>query len=179
MNAKPSLPYRLLPELAELSATRSLSGVLPCERADLGLRDLGFESGISYELVLTNTGDGVLLTGTARAKVVTECARCLETVTFELEGEVEGYFILSPDEHDQELSDDEFTAIGPDGQVDLAAPVLAAVIYELPQVVLCRDDCAGLCPTCGTNLNEQRCDCAEETGGDSPFAVLKELIQPE
>jgi uncharacterized protein len=132
--------------------------------------------GISYELTLANTGEGVLLTGAVQAAGTTECARCLEEAAFEVRGSVEGYYIINPSSRDEELSDDEFTAVGPDGVVDLAIPITAALIYELPQIVLCREDCAGLCPVCGANRNEQDCDCADMPSPDHPFAALKGLI---
>jgi uncharacterized protein len=131
--------------------------------------------GISYAITLANTGGDVLLMGSARAAGVTECARCLEDAAFEVSGEVEGYFILNPDRRDERLSDDEFTAVGDDGIVDMAVPIVAAIISELPQALLCREDCAGLCLMCGANLNEQQCDCATEPSPDSPFAALAAL----
>jgi uncharacterized protein len=176
MDTKPTLPHRLLPGLVELGSTRELTGVLPCERLDLGSRYFALNDGIPYELTLTNTGGGILLAGNARATGTAECARCLEDASFEVQGEVEGYFILDPDRQDERLLDDEFTAVGADGMVDLGIPIVAAVIYELPQLLLCREDCAGLCPVCGANLNERRCDCATKTPLDGPFAVLGRII---
>jgi uncharacterized protein len=104
----------------------------------------------------------VLLTGHARARGLTEYTRCLEDAAFEVDGEVAGYFILNPDQQDRDLSDEEFTAVGADGIVDLAVFIRAAVILELPQILLCREDCAGLCPSCGANLNEGSYACAEK-----------------
>jgi uncharacterized protein len=181
MTAKPTLPYKLLPELAELTSSRELAGVLPRETLARGSQLFRLASGIAYDLTLSNTGGGVLLTGSARATGVTECARCLDEASFDVEGAVEGYFILNPDRNEDALADDEFTAVGPDGVVDLAVPIIAAIIFELPQVLLCREDCAGLCPHCGVNLNEQRCGCAEAPAPDSPFAILEQLrvIDPE
>jgi uncharacterized protein len=173
-----AFPYKLLLKLAESGACKELSGVLPCKRLNKGSQVFELDGQIPYEITLTNTGGDVLLTGTARAKGFSECARCLEKASFDVEGEVQGYFILNPNGQDKELLDDEFAAVDSDGVVDLAVPILAAVIYELPQVLLCKQDCAGLCPVCGTNLNEQQCDCADKPPSDSPFAVLEKLIEP-
>jgi uncharacterized protein len=56
---------------------------------------------------------------------------------------------------------------------------MSALIMETPYVVLCREDCAGLCPTCGANLNEGDCGCAAKAASEpdpmSPFAALKDL----
>ncbi|MDR1014431.1 MAG: YceD family protein [Coriobacteriales bacterium] len=170
------IPYRLLPDLARPGASHDLEGTLPGGRLDIGHRTLGIDEGITYRLTLANTGGDVLLTGTASATTRTECARCLRELPLELQGEVEGYFILEPDELDRRLSDDEFTVVGADGIVDLAPSVCAALVYELPQAPLCREDCAGLCPTCGANLNEQQCACGDRPSSDSPFAALKQAF---
>jgi uncharacterized protein len=172
-----ALSYKLLPELAELGISKKLSGTLPCKRLNKGSQVFELDGQISYELVLTNTGDGILLTGAARVSGSSECARCLEKALFKAEGEVQGYFILNPNRRDRELSDDEFTVVDSDGVVDLAVPILAAIVYDLPQVLLCREDCAGLCPVCGGNLNERQCDCVERLVRDSPFSVLRDLIE--
>jgi uncharacterized protein len=168
--------YNLLSELAESGACKELSGVLPCDQLNRGFQVFELEGQVPYEITLTNTGEGVLLQGVARAKGFSECARCLEDALFEVEGEVQGYFILNPDKNDKESSDDEFIAVDSSGVIDLAAPILAAIVYELPQVLLCKEDCAGLCPSCGANLNEQPCDCADKPSPDNPFAVLRDLV---
>jgi uncharacterized protein len=175
MDEELSLPYKLLPELAELASSKELSGQLPYEQLTRGSQVFDLSDGIAYDLTLTNTGGGVLLAGSARAAGMTVCARCLEDAAFEVEGEVEGYFILNPDTRDVELSDDEFVIVGANGVVDLAVSIVAAVIFELPQVLFCKEDCAGLCPVCGANLNEEDCDCADRPSPDHPFAVLSHL----
>jgi len=45
-------------------------------------------------------------------------------------------------------------------QVDLGAVVREELALEVPGFVLCREDCAGLCPKCGADLNAGPCDCA-------------------
>ncbi|MDR2106741.1 MAG: YceD family protein [Coriobacteriales bacterium] len=175
MDEKPTLLQRLLPELAQSGATKECAGSLPCEWLNVGSRSFKLDDGISYEVTLTNTGGGVLLTGTARVAGVTECDRCLEDAAFEVSGEVSAYFILHPDRLDDELADDESVPVGTDSTVDLAVPIIAAVISEMPLALLCRDDCAGLCPSCGANLNEELCDCAARAVPDGPFAALSSL----
>jgi uncharacterized protein len=178
MEALPELNYKLLPELAELGSSKLLSGKLPLDSLLKGSQDFRFDGGgIDYQLELSNTGGGVLLQGTVAAKCSTECARCLEPAEYLLEGEVEGYYITNPSRADELYSDDEFVVIGTDGLVDLAVPILAAVVYELPMVVLCKEDCAGLCPSCGTNLNVKDCGCLQRPDADHPFAVLKQLME--
>ena len=50
-------------------------------------------------------------------------------------------------------------------------------MYATPFVILCKEDCKGLCPTCGADLNEGPCACdsSDDIDPDNPFAVLKNL----
>ena len=58
--------------------------------------------------------------------------------------------------------------------IDLGAFFLEVLALALPVKPLCREDCAGLCPRCGAELNSSACDCVE-TRSDSPFAALEAL----
>jgi uncharacterized protein len=48
------------------------------------------------------------------------------------------------------------------GEVDLAPHVWEEIVLTAPSKFLCREDCAGLCPRCGTNLNREQCGCPPE-----------------
>ena len=168
-----TLPYKLVPGLEQTGDYQEFEGVLPLEQLYRGRQLYRIEGGIAYKLNLTNTGSGVLLQGTAKAAGTSECARCLEDAAFEVEGDVEGYYLLNPTEEELQQLDDEITAVGSDGMVDLWGHVTAAIIFELPQVLLCKADCAGLCPDCGINLNEGSCNCAQGIKPDHPFAGLQ------
>lgn len=52
------------------------------------------------------------------------------------------------------------------------------VVMAFPVQILCREDCAGLCQTCGANRNEQQCACEAESA-DPRFAILKNLQSSE
>jgi uncharacterized protein len=60
--------------------------------------------------------------------------------------------------------------------VDLGLWVRDSFAEMLPAVILCRDDCAGLCPRCGVDRNEVACDCAPEPA-DSRWDALRELSE--
>nr|MBI3612561.1 DUF177 domain-containing protein [Nitrospirota bacterium] len=61
-------------------------------------------------------------------------------------------------------------------RLELAEMLREQIILATPMQPLCREDCRGLCPTCGQDLNERPCDCPGEKQ-DSPFAVLKKLTE--
>lgn len=73
-----------------------------------------------------------------------------------------------------EADEDEFL-VCPQGFVDLEEMVHTDVVLSLPPVQLCREDCRGLCPRCGKNLNEGDCGCSAKEG-DPRLQVLRELL---
>ena len=163
-------------------AVLPLSGHLDERGYELGEHEFSLPEGIDYDLVLTNAGEGILASGMVRAHVVGTCDRCLEPAEFDVASEVDEYFLFSPPAA-EELADDEdevdFSLVSDDSTIDLAEPIHAALLMETPFQVLCREDCKGLCPTCGANLNEGDCGCAArraaEEAEQNPFAKLKGL----
>ena len=138
-----------------------------------------FAEPLRWAVDVTNTGDAFLVSGTVEGMATTACARCLSDAQFDLLGEVEGYFVVGEDESPEDLEDDEFDVLSADHTIDLVPLMQAALLLELPRVPLCRDDCKGICVTCGQNLNEGSCDCAQPDGdvpaADNPFAKLADL----
>lgn len=61
-------------------------------------------------------------------------------------------------------------------RLELAEMLREQIILATPMQPLCREDCRGLCPTCGQDLNERQCDCPEERQ-ESPFLVLRKLTE--
>ena len=174
--------FQLDERLANPGDTLPVEGHLDEATYVLGQHEFSLPGGIDYDLALTNAGEGILVTGMIRCHVVGTCDRCLEDAEFDIASEVDEYFLFeAPAEED--LSDDEdevdFSLVGDDNTIDLADPIMAAIVMETPFVVLCDEDCKGLCPTCGANLNEGDCGCAakraEQAAKDSPFAALANL----
>lgn len=114
-------------------------------------------------------GNAIEVVGTVRAPWVGECRRCLGTVVGELEAVVDHeLFVEDPDELSYLLSDDE---------IDLEPLARDAVLLELPLAPLCREDCLGLCATCGADLNEGECGCRPPR--DPRWAALDQLRDSE
>lgn len=147
----------------------------------LGDHEFSLPSGIDYDLILTNAGEGILASGMVRAHVVGTCDRCLESAEFDIASEMDEYYLFEEPAED-DLADDEDEvdySLIVDNKIELSEAITAALLMETPYVVLCQEDCKGLCPTCGANLNKESCNCAEkraqEAADESPFAALKNL----
>ncbi len=107
---------------------------------------------------LRRTGDDEYFwNGRLRGSVLVACRRCLTEVPAVLDATVRALF--SADE--AALEDPEAYEIAPSArQIDLAGPVREEVVLNTPQFALCREDCRGLCPQCGADLNTEQCTCA-------------------
>lgn len=68
--------------------------------------------------------------------------------------------------------------VAPDKIVDLDGVAADDLQLLLPQVLLCREDCKGLCPVCGADLNQTNCGCRQNTG-DARLAILRKLLDDE
>ena len=163
--------------LASPGDTISRQGKIEMEDFCVGGHDFELADGLAYDVALTNTGEGILVTGIVRGDATTACDRCLEPARVDIAGEVSCYYLHEAPEATDE-DEEEYGVIAEDGTIDISEAVQGAVAMDLPYVVLCRPDCKGLCPTCGANLNDGPCGCAQK-GADvdpmSPFAALAAL----
>lgn len=170
-----AFPQSIYPELVDLGGSRTLSGVLDERSYEVGGMHIETPGGFEYRVTLTNTGEAILLRGTVSTQGTTDCARCLEPAQVDVQAEVQGYFLLDEAELDEGYEQDEVDVVDANGDFDISYNILAAVCYATPFVVLCKDDCKGLCFTCGKNLNEGPCDCGDKPDELNPFAALAGL----
>ena len=118
---------------------------------------------------VVNTAGLLNLRGTLTAEMTCVCDRC--GTVFDRKKVLSLDVPLAADVSD-ELSPEVFAVEG-DG-IDVSEVAETCFILDMEQKVLCRDDCAGLCPTCGKNLNEGPCRCTK--AGDPRLAVLQSLL---
>ncbi|HEU5113780.1 MAG TPA: DUF177 domain-containing protein [Acidimicrobiia bacterium] len=110
--------------------------------------------------------DAVEAEFTASASAHFTCTRCLTEWDGPVEAASKRYFRRLPDEDGYAIEEDE---------VDISGPARDELALALPATPLCRADCRGLCPTCGTDLNSEPCG-GHGDDSDSPFATLKDLF---
>ena len=144
--------------------------------ADLGIDVLRVREGdqVEIDLRLEAVLEGVLVTGTARAGLSGECARCLEPISDEIEVRFQELFLYDDDQEPLE-EDDEVSMLEGD-LLDLEPLLRDAVVLALPFQPLCRDDCPGLCTECGARLADDP-DHAHEAAIDPRWASLAALKQ--
>lgn len=144
-----------------------------------GSADGAVQDPIVLDLHLDSVVDGILVRGTLGFTLQLACARCLELQTVERQVSVAELFL---DPAKQVGEDDElepgYELLDDATAIDLSAMVRDALIIDLPIRTLCREDCQGLCPVCGTDRNAQDCGHRQDDGVDPRWAALADLDLP-
>ena len=126
--------------------------------------------------------DSVHLRGSVKAPLTMECGRCLTTFSCPVDMELDVFFLPHrADEREEEdevqLSDhDIVVSYYRDDQIDLGDAIREQLLLGLPMKRLCRSDCLGLCPQCGSNRNQTACACVPESRPDPRLAALGKLL---
>jgi uncharacterized protein len=134
-----------------------------------GERYLPVPGTVPAELAITRAATGTLFELSFTTRLHGPCYRCLGDAVLELPIAVREYHATNPGE-----SDELRTPYLVDDNLDLAAMARDAIALALPDKILCRPDCAGLCPVCGKNLNAEP-HAHEEESTDSRWAALEAL----
>ena len=137
---------------------------------------VGFPSPMKVKGEITNTAGYMRMTLTMSVDYVAQCARCLKEVcgdfTLDLEKTVAPRNLLG-DLDENKL--DEY-AIIEDGFLDMDEQLREQLEMEFPMRFLCKEDCLGLCPKCGKNLNEGECNC-DHKEIDPRMEPLRKLLE--
>lgn len=136
---------------------------------------MGFElmhvpagSPIELDLSLQSVSEGILVTGTAHVQLAGECSRCLCEIQDEMTVDLQELYVYPESEATTE--EDQVSQVV-DDLIDLEPVITDQVVLELPFSPLCDPECAGLCPECGIDLNED----LDHTHGDQIDARWADL----
>lgn len=117
------------------------------------------------------TGDNrISIKAEVASQADTRCSRCLEPVRVPVNATVDAVYDRQPDPEDPDLYSFEAST------VELTDAVRDALLLELPMRILCSEECKGLCPVCGINLNKGTCTCQEGAEVINPFSALKNIV---
>lgn len=130
------------------------------------------------KLQFSKQGENVIVHGSAGCTIEGECAACLKPMTLELQPKIglilfkktgpdpKAEEIEAEENGDEEENDDTTPDEGAgeyDGKVvDWGSIVREQLLLALPMAPRCKEDCKGLCPSCGIDRNEKSCDCQTE-----------------
>ena len=140
-------------------------------------RKIDFTEPVKFTGDIYKVDEDNFLSGNINFKYKENCARCLKEFVQEINTAISGKLIEGSKKIKETDEDEEDLKIYYEGNnIDLTESVVSAIILSLPMKSLCKEDCKGLCPKCGKNLNEGKCDCVEDDI-DPRLAKLKEFLQ--
>src|SRR5262249_35580876 len=124
----------------------------------------------------TRAGDNVQLVGSVRVAVTVQCDRCLAPLVLPVSESSDLVYVAPLGTGDERELGENDLLLGfyQDGIIDVDDLVREQIELALPMVRLCTDACRGLCPTCGANLNLDKCGCSSDLI-DERWAALKEI----
>ena len=145
-------------------------------------KDLKIVGPIKGHARMRRVNQGLLVDGWVDLTLEFTCTRCLKQFEQHMHVPFEERFYPTVDVMTgaplPPVEEDDVFSIDDHHLVDLTEAIRQAVLLAVPMVTLCQEDCAGLCPQCGHDLNLGPCDCVPEVE-DTRLNVLKILLQDE
>lgn len=124
-------------------------------------------------------GNEVFVNGHVETRATVECDRCLQPVEAPVDTDFALEYITGSEYESSgaaELTEEEMSVAVFDGEaIDVDEIVKEQIVLAVPTRMLCREDCKGICPECGTDRNTGDCSCATNDT-DPRWAALKKLI---
>ena len=149
-------------------ASKPFSGEVTLGKVDYMGSTFDFGRPLSVNGKVLNIGGTLEISAQITGSYTTECSRCGGAVAKDFS--VELFESLEND-----FSDIDEECISVQGNViDISGSIDACIFGNIPMQSLCREDCKGLCPECGVNLNEKECNC-DTTVYDPRFAIFRNL----
>ena len=130
---------------------------------ELGLED-SYRGEIRVNGVVSKVGGQFFLNGDIAALQTGECDRCLQPTEKSIERDFAVYYrvgIAEEDSDGEDAGNDEVRMIAPEeSSIVLDDDIRQTLHLQIPMKNLCSEDCKGLCPQCGKNLNNEQCECS-------------------
>jgi len=127
--------------------------------------------------LLPNTGGEIRVRGDLDVNLETDCDRCLGPAAIHLNANMDLFYRpMSDIASDEEIAIDEGEAeiaFYEGGGMKLEDILREQILLLLPMQRVCRQDCRGICPVCGSNRNERLCDCRQPAGDDRWLSLRK------
>ena len=129
---------------------------------ELGLDSATFTDRIRIEFEVEKTSGKISVTIKPIATCTSLCDRCGEEFSQDISGSYSIMFIKRESPLPDEMPGDDLRTFAPGQQeIDITTEVRDALFLAIPNKMLCKDDCKGLCLKCGVNLNVSKCKCNE------------------
>ena len=154
-------------DLKDLEQKVALEGVFDPGNLDFSADNLRQIGPLIWSATAERVGEEIRIAGNLSVTTESSCSRCLEPARCEIQKSFDLFFRERGeelfDEDEVELTEEDTrTAFFAGTQLAIGDVLREQVLLALPMKVLCRVDCKGLCPVCGTNRNQNTCTCSGE-----------------
>lgn len=131
--------------------------------------DCPIQTPVKVQAIVTNHAGALTLEGTASSTLTLRCDRCNSVYKAEKSVTIDSLLAqeLQNEEHEEIILLEGYC-------LNLEEVATTAYILAMDSKQLCSEQCKGICPDCGVNLNEENCAC--QAVSDSPFSVLAQLL---
>lgn len=138
-------------------AVLDISGTVSFAEDAFG-RDVSFADGVSVSGSITCRGNVLELCAHVEGAFLANCARCLKELKEELSFDFSETLVQEGDE----VTDRDSVIVFAGMQIDLSDIVVSNILLHMDYRYLCSDDCRGICPKCGADLNQGDCGCVND-----------------
>lgn len=132
-----------------------------------------FSEPVKVSIKMENTGKAITGFGMVHTAINLVCSRCLSNIQYEVNAPISVIASNWPDDN-TDATEACWLELQDNGDIDLSSAAEEAILFNLPLIPLCKDDCLGLCSGCGVELNTQKCRC-EQQKIDPRWQKLKDL----
>lgn len=168
------LTYQVKSLLADPGSAFPVEETVSMENMKIGGDEVRFLSPVRLTGTLRAIGQGAIrFEGQADALAAMDCSRCTKSTQVSLHCDISQRFIA---ERLEEQADMEDAEVFENDLIDLNDLLYSEISMAVPMKVLCKENCLGLCPVCGKDLNEGPCQCQQEDT-DPRWDALKNLFQ--
>lgn len=144
------------------------------EQANINEYDLRFSSPIVLKGIIRKIDDQLVLNANVSATTIAPCARCLADMDVLVDEDIIVYLVSGNEIYSEEHD----TYVISKNHVDLLDLSFIEILDQIPYKLLCKEDCLGMCPVCGSNFNKGQCKCSmSDDNIDARFDKLKEIIK--
>lgn len=176
-------------DLTEIAINLGKKHTYELNEPPLGMlsEEITSDKDITGELKFSNTGSVICVRGFFKTEILIQCSRCLEPYKLAINERIEevlpiaGKYSSHKDPkdlaEDEEYLDDEDQPIFANNVFDMDELLRQNILVAAPVWAFCSEDCKGLCPSCGTNLNIKVCSCNNNEPNNLAFAKLSELLE--
>jgi uncharacterized protein len=166
-------------DLGELARKKryQVDGSLPADHPTLAGAGFRLVAPLKVSLEAQQAMQDVVVLGRVQGEAEVACRRCLTPVAVPIDQDVTLLFREGISQADAEA--EEIYPLPERGnELDLSGALREHLLLSVPDFLECQEACKGLCPSCGTNLNETTCSC-ERTAVDDRWAALKQLTNKD